>query len=58
MLTAHRRENLGEPLKNMFSAIKRIVDEHGDIKVIYPIHMNPLVRSTANKILGVVNVLG
>lgn len=52
MLTAHRRENLGEPLKNMFSAIKRIVDEHEDIKVIYPIHMNPLVRATANEILG------
>ena len=52
MLTAHRRENLGEPLKNMFSAIKRIVDEHKDIKVIYPIHMNPLVRGIANSILG------
>ncbi|MGN9119676.1 non-hydrolyzing UDP-N-acetylglucosamine 2-epimerase [Turicibacter bilis] len=52
MLTAHRRENLGEPLKNMFSAIKRIVDEHEDIKVIYPIHMNPLVREIANSILG------
>lgn len=52
MLTAHRRENLGEPLKNMFKAIKRIVDEHEDIKVIYPIHMNPLVRETANDILG------
>lgn len=52
MLTAHRRENLGQPLKNMFKAIKRIVDEHEDIKVIYPIHMNPLVRETANDILG------
>ena len=52
MLTAHRRENLGQPLKNMFKAIKRIVDEHKDIKVIYPIHMNPLVRETANDILG------
>lgn len=52
MLTAHRRENLGEPLKNMFRAIKRIVDEHEDIKVIYPIHMNPLVRATANEILS------
>lgn len=52
MLTAHRRENLGEPLKHMFSAIKRIVDEHGDIKVIYPIHMNPVVREMANAILG------
>jgi len=52
MLTAHRRENLGEPLKNMFSAIKRIVDEFDDIKVIYPIHMNPAVRSVADEILG------
>lgn len=52
MLTAHRRENLGEPLKNMFNAIKRIVDEYKDIKVIYPIHMNPLVRTTADEILG------
>ena len=52
VLTAHRRENLGEPLKNMFRAIKRIVDEHEDIKVIYPIHMNPVVRETANSILG------
>lgn len=52
MLTAHRRENLGEPLKHMFSAIKRIVDEYEDIKVIYPIHMNPAVREIANIILG------
>lgn len=52
MLTAHRRENLGEPLHNMFRAIKRIVDEFDDIKVIYPIHMNPAVREVANKILG------
>lgn len=52
MLTAHRRENLGKPLENMFRAIKRIVDEHDDIKVIYPIHMNPAVRNTAKNILG------
>lgn len=52
MLTAHRRENLGKPLENMFKAIKKIVDEHKDIKVIYPIHMNPLVRQVANDILG------
>lgn len=52
MLTAHRRENLGEPLKHMFRAIKRIVDEYDDIKVIYPIHMNPSVRQVANEILG------
>lgn len=52
MLTAHRRENLGEPLRNMFRAIKRIVDEHEDIRVIYPIHMNPLVREAAAEVLG------
>ena len=52
LITAHRRENLGEPMRHMFRAIKRIVDEHKDIKVIYPIHMNPVVRETANEILG------
>lgn len=52
MLTAHRRENLGEPLRHMFRAIKRIVDETEDIKVIYPIHMNPAVRLAATEILG------
>ena len=52
MLTAHRRENLGEPMKHMFRAIKRIVNETPDIKVIYPIHMNPVVRSAAKEILG------
>ncbi|MGE4213611.1 MAG: non-hydrolyzing UDP-N-acetylglucosamine 2-epimerase [Anaerotignaceae bacterium] len=52
MLTAHRRENLGEPLHHMFRAIKRIVDETPDIKVIYPIHMNPVVREAANEIFG------
>jgi len=52
MITAHRRENLGEPMRNMFKAIKRIVDEHEDIKAIYPIHMNPTVREAANEILG------
>ncbi len=52
LLTAHRRENLGEPLKHMFRAIRKIVDEHPDVKVIYPIHMNPVVRETANEILG------
>jgi UDP-N-acetylglucosamine 2-epimerase (non-hydrolysing) len=52
LLTAHRRENLGEPMKQMFRAIKRIVDEHEDLKVIYPIHMNPVVRSTAYSIFG------
>ena len=52
MLTAHRRENLGEPMHHMFRAIRRIVDEHSDIKVIYPIHMNPVVRKAADEELG------
>lgn len=52
MITAHRRENLGVPMRNMFKAIKRIVDETPDIKVIYPIHMNPAVREAAVDILG------
>lgn len=52
MLTAHRRENLGEPMRQMFRAIKRIVDEHDDLKVIYPIHMNPMVRQAATEIFG------
>ncbi|MFI3173155.1 MAG: UDP-N-acetylglucosamine 2-epimerase (non-hydrolyzing) [Eubacteriales bacterium] len=48
VLTAHRRENLGQPLHNMFAAIRRIVEEYEDVKVIYPIHMNPAVREVAN----------
>lgn len=52
VLTAHRRENLGQPLENMFKAIKRVVDEYEDIKVVYPVHKNPLVREKADKILG------
>lgn len=52
LLTAHRRENLGEPMHNMFRAIRRIVEEHDDVKVIYPIHMNPIVRQAANEELG------
>lgn len=52
MITAHRRENLGEPMKNMFRAIRRIVDEFPDLKAIYPIHMNPTIRKLANEILG------
>nr|WP_246578204.1 UDP-N-acetylglucosamine 2-epimerase (non-hydrolyzing) [Clostridium frigoris] len=52
MLTAHRRENLGEPMHHMFRAIRRLVDETPDIKVIYPIHMNPVVREAAKEILG------
>ncbi len=52
LLTAHRRENLGEPMYHIFRAIKRIVDEFDDVKVVYPIHMNPKVRNIANEILG------
>lgn len=52
LLTAHRRENLGLPMHRMFRAIKRIVDETPDLKVIYPIHMNPIVRQAATDIFG------
>ncbi len=52
MVTAHRRENLGEPMHNMFRAIRRVLDEHKDVKVIYPIHMNPAVRQAAAEELG------
>ena len=52
MLTAHRRENLGEPMKNMFRAIKRIIEKYEDIKVVYPVHLNPIVFQTAEEIFG------
>lgn len=52
MITAHRRENLGEPMHHMFRAIRRIIDEHPDVKAIYPIHMNPVVRKAAEEELG------
>lgn len=52
MLTAHRRENLGEPMHNMFRAIRRVMEEHPDVKAIYPIHMNPVVRQAAEEELG------
>lgn len=52
LITAHRRENIGEPMKNMFRAIKRVMDEEDDVKVIYPIHMNPIVREIAELIFG------
>lgn len=52
LLTAHRRENLGEPMRNMFRAINRILDKHPDTQVIYPVHMNPAVREVADEILG------
>lgn len=52
VITAHRRENLGEPMHHMFRAIRRIMDEHKDVKAIYPIHMNPLVRQAAEEELS------
>ena len=52
ILTAHRRENLGAPMHQMFRAIRKIVDEHPDVKAIYPIHMNPVVRAAADEELG------
>lgn len=51
-ITAHRRENLGEPMHNMFRAIRRVLDEHTDCRAIYPIHMNPIVREAAKQELG------
>lgn len=52
VLTAHRRENLGKPLENMFTAINKVVTENKDVKVIYPVHKNPIVQDTAKRILG------
>lgn len=52
LITAHRRENLGEPMHNMFRAIRRVMDEHPDVKALYPIHMNPVVRQAAEEELG------
>lgn len=51
-ITAHRRENLGEPMRHMFRAIRRVLDEHSECRAIYPIHMNPLVREIAQSELG------
>ena len=51
-ITAHRRENLGEPMQHMFRAIRRVLDEHPDCKAVYPIHMNPVVREAAELELG------
>ncbi len=50
LLTAHRRENLGEPMRNIFRAVKRISEEFKDVKVLYPIHLNPMVREVANEV--------
>ncbi|MGF9775911.1 UDP-N-acetylglucosamine 2-epimerase (non-hydrolyzing) [Priestia aryabhattai] len=52
LLTAHRRENFGKPMLSIFKAIKRIVEEHDDVQVVYPVHLNPLVREAANEVLG------
>ena len=52
LLTAHRRENLGQPMRNMFKAIKRLILEHEDVQVVYPVHMNPAVREVADEVLG------
>lgn len=52
LITAHRRENLGEPMHNMFRAIRRVMEEHPDVKAVYPIHMNPVVRKAAEEELG------
>lgn len=52
LLTAHRRENLGEPMRRIFEAIRKIVDEFSDVKVIYPVHLNPKVQEVAKEVLG------
>lgn len=52
LVTAHRRENLGKPMRNIFLAIRRILNEYSDVKVIYPVHLNPKVQSVAKEVLG------
>lgn len=52
LLTAHRRENIGEPMRNIFSAVKRVAGKYDDVKIVYPMHPNPAVRSIAEEILG------
>jgi UDP-N-acetylglucosamine 2-epimerase (non-hydrolysing) len=52
LMTAHRRENTGKPMENMFKAIRRVVEKHKDVQVVYPVHMNPVVREIANRVLG------
>ncbi|WP_139491074.1 non-hydrolyzing UDP-N-acetylglucosamine 2-epimerase [Brevibacillus dissolubilis] len=52
LMTAHRRENLGEPMRRIFRAVRRLVDEHADIAVVYPVHLNPAVQEVAQEILG------
>jgi UDP-N-acetylglucosamine 2-epimerase (non-hydrolysing) len=51
-ITAHRRENLGEPMHQMFKAIRRVLNEYSDVKALYPIHMNPVVRQAASEEFG------
>ena len=50
-MTAHRRENIGDPMRNMFRAVRRVVEKYDDVKVVYPIHKNPAVRSIAHEML-------
>ena len=52
LLTAHRRENIGEPMRNIFSAVRRIAEKHDDIRIVYPVHPNPAVREIAEEILS------
>lgn len=52
LMTAHRRENLGEPLKNICRAVRRIAESYPDLKIVYPVHLNPAVQNTAKAILG------
>ena len=52
LITAHRRENLGKPMKNMFGAIKKVLDEHDDVKAIYPVHLNPVVKEIAQQVFA------
>ena len=52
LMTAHRRENLGQPMENIFKAVRRLIDEYTDLVLVYPMHKNPKVRDVAHKILG------
>ncbi|MFP3394443.1 UDP-N-acetylglucosamine 2-epimerase, partial [Brevibacillus sp. SIMBA_076] len=51
-MTAHRRENLGEPMRQIFRAVRRLVDAHPEIAVVYPVHLNPAVQEVAQELLG------
>ncbi len=52
LITAHRRENLGEPMHRMFRAVRRVLESHPDVKAVYPVHLNPLVRQAAEDVFG------